>query len=1382
MKSIALCLALAYTTATALAADGPAFETDPNSPTLQALAKPLVVDESQYGCGPLLKPGRTYYVSLRGDDAADGASWAAAFRHVRAGLAKLKAGDTLVIGEGEYIEPDLRLTESGEPGRPITVMAAPRQRVIISAAVRPELERTPETSFIWEAARKLKGGHAMVWEADTKILLEYVAGVTMVDELPGTWAYDAEQGKIYAHFADSRTSTPHPLAVRPGQVSVSHFRKRHAVGFEVRGSYVHLKGLWFEHDNVCMIIQGDVAGQKDGAKTYRGGNHVTVEECAFSSTCFAGLVLYAGAEWNLMRGNYGRLNGARGSLIVNHKDTHDNLFIRNRFDPSTPTIRERGWKYHFGISNYGHVGPRNHIVNNVMNGTHSFRSKFMFKEHVLQGNVMLGACGLVPCTYYKLEYRPIDRVIFRNNVFLGRVSTVFQTMPPCGPGGNWCDEFKAFVNNFVPNTKDKAKSIAAARFADPAYLDYRLQADSPLRGKALGGGDVGAFRQPQGRILYVSPKGDDANPGTSDAKPWGTFAKATATLQPGDTLYVLPGVYTDPLVVTASGTEQKPITIRARGKKDVTLPSVQVSGSWVTLEGFTVTAKAGDGVVVTGRGVTLDHCIVRDCAGCGVKATGANALTLSNCTLVGNGTGLSLESGSADAAVRECIFASNATAAVAIGDDSRGGWLGSGNCYFGDGLDAERIGREWGSVVGDPKFVDAGKGDLRLAWDSPAAHLAPFGQSAGAKPATPRTPEIESIQVSGISNSSAVLTWRTPKDDTIASVAYCAKGSSRKKRVRSTAQGTVHGVGLTKLKPTTEYEFTVQAKSCRGGAAVSAAQTFTTSDQPHAPTTYYVAPAGNDGADGRSAQTAWQTIRRACFAVAPGDTVLIAPGVYHHAIAPLTSGAKGRRITFRREGEGAVVIDGAKVVAPLVLLDHKHYVTVAGIMFENLPPAGHPGVFKGEHSKGVEVLNCRIGYKRRHGGFGNGVYFYRCDDARIEGNVIWGTRYHVTLNQCAGTLVKNNTFTWGQVFSAYFIGKHDGCRFVNNIFYFPTSVPNAALVMSYPSKDIKMTSDYNCFGPMVNRTQVAYVYSGSLSNLLAHGPGLEEWQRTSGQDAHSVQADPLFVNPRAGDFRLKAGSPAIGAGEGGLNMGACGAALLSIKGRTSLLPGEGRTIRMAADWTGAGADKMTFCWHLPKGETREGAALEYAPPADVARFELKLTATDAKGQVSTAREFIAVPSPELAAPGKNVIRIEAEDFVAQGKGEVRFYKLINTSGKSITHWNAQVGHWLEWEFAAPRDGEYLIYARYTTNITDRSRSLTLDGASPGPAYDKIPFPRTGGWSLSSDNWAFKKLGPAVKVSAGKHRIRMTNLDSAVNFDYLIVIPAPGAQHADALRH
>jgi hypothetical protein len=44
------------------------------------------------------------------------------------------------------------------------------------------------------------------------------------------------------------------------------------------------------------------------------------------------------------------------------------------------------------------------------------------------------------------------------------------------------------------------------------------------------------------------------------------------------------------------------------------------------------------------------------------------------------------------------------------------------------------------------------------------------------------------------------------------------------------------------------------------------------------------------------------------------------------------------------------------------------------------------------------------------------------------------------------------------------------------------------------------------------------------------GLTLQQWQTQRGQDEHSIIADPKFVAPAEGDFRLKEGSPALGVG------------------------------------------------------------------------------------------------------------------------------------------------------------------------------------------------------------------------------------------------------------
>jgi hypothetical protein len=58
--------------------------------------------------------------------------------------------------------------------------------------------------------------------------------------------------------------------------------------------------------------------------------------------------------------------------------------------------------------------------------------------------------------------------------------------------------------------------------------------------------------------FYVSPSGDDNNPGTAD-QPWQTIQKAAATVQAGAAVIIKDGVYTDGIVVETPGTKDAPI-------------------------------------------------------------------------------------------------------------------------------------------------------------------------------------------------------------------------------------------------------------------------------------------------------------------------------------------------------------------------------------------------------------------------------------------------------------------------------------------------------------------------------------------------------------------------------------------------------------------------------------------------------------------------------------------------------------------------------------------------------------------------------------------------------------------------------------------------------
>jgi len=97
---------------------------------------------------------------------------------------------------------------------------------------------------------------------------------------------------------------------------------------------------------------------------------------------------------------------------------------------------------------------------------------------------------------------------------------------------------------------------------------------------------------------YVSPNGNDSNPGTR-LKPWKTTKKAALTVSPGDIVYLRGGIYTESVRFETSGTESSPIKIMAYpgeipiidGQNQLPLSYtglVSVFGNWVQISGLEV--------------------------------------------------------------------------------------------------------------------------------------------------------------------------------------------------------------------------------------------------------------------------------------------------------------------------------------------------------------------------------------------------------------------------------------------------------------------------------------------------------------------------------------------------------------------------------------------------------------------------------------------------------------------------------------------------------------------------------------------------------------------------------------------------------------------------
>lgn len=88
-----------------------------------------------------------------------------------------------------------------------------------------------------------------------------------------------------------------------------------------------------------------------------------------------------------------------------------------------------------------------------------------------------------------------------------------------------------------------------------------------------------------GNTYYVSPTGNDSNPGTQ-AQPWKTIQKAANTVTAGDTVYVQSGTYDERVSISASGTSSVPILFQGQGT--VTLNGFVFTGNYIQIKGFTI--------------------------------------------------------------------------------------------------------------------------------------------------------------------------------------------------------------------------------------------------------------------------------------------------------------------------------------------------------------------------------------------------------------------------------------------------------------------------------------------------------------------------------------------------------------------------------------------------------------------------------------------------------------------------------------------------------------------------------------------------------------------------------------------------------------------------
>ncbi|MBL9181172.1 MAG: hypothetical protein JNN17_03465 [Verrucomicrobiaceae bacterium] len=397
----------------------------------------------------------------------------------------------------------------------------------------------------------------------------------------------------------------------------------------------------------------------------------------------------------------------------------------------------------------------------------------------------------------------------------------------------------------------------AARFADVLNHDYRTE-----------------------QVFFVSPGGDDANPGTK-AKPWKTLAHAAKA---SGTVYLMAGEYEETLVARAKA------DVRRHGHDRVVVKDVLIKDApGVRLQGLHIREKA----VLSGcEGLRIEFCTLG-----GLFVRESPKVHVAHNWLRGP---LRVENSPGGSFVSNIIAERQMDAA-----SQNGLWVHS-------------------------NVTTAPEGDV-LPDDSPLIGRGLHGSTIGPFLRLSRTRPlpISQVAVHDVTSTTATLDWSTP---TQAAETTLEWGDSK----IETPRGSQHSVSLSGLQPGKAYEFRVTSRRkdeqrlfathqppADKTQAVSETQTVTTATA--------AAPARTLHVPGD-----FPTISAAADAARAGDTVLIHAGVYEETVRIRSSGDAGAPITFAAAPGEIVWMDGSdRFRATAFILPHKHHIILDGLRFRH---------------------------------------------------------------------------------------------------------------------------------------------------------------------------------------------------------------------------------------------------------------------------------------------------------------------------------------------------------------------------------------------------------------------------------------------------------------
>ena len=1026
-------------------------------------------------------------------------------------------GDTVEIRGGVYFEHVI-VTKGGQPDKPLTVQAAPNELVLINAGRRLDVAWKPapglDDVMVAEVSAEMITGQTGIWETPSRLRLARVQNPEQVSRRLGSWFHDAEAGLLYLRSTGART-------VDRG---VYWLESSDKAAFTVKAPHVHLRNLQATLGQHGFLLEGKKL------------SHITVEGCRAFCNSWAGIQV-TGDDHRIHRNETFQNNtyGIQLRFGVNRVHVTDNICLFN--GPNNGEATGSSVPTDLGIYSQGEY---NLFEGNVVEGLHEdvYRNKTghgFSQSNILRNNVIKG------------NQTPGSYGVYNNTLLvdgLGMRSGMYRNGGPASPMRSW-DRVDPTGLQRAWNLIHPLVQKEDPRFADPSHRDYRLQADSPYHG-------LGAFpgRLP---VFFVDPvKGADTNSGLSTNEALATPQAALARISAGGTIYLLPGIYEAPVAIEKLGglTKENPLRIRAHGKSQQVkiTGGMRVAGAqFVDIQGLEFTMPLE---LEKAQGVTVTECVF-SAPTAGIHASGSPELRVDRCTFTKTDTAVRLEK-SPGAGITQNLFVDCRTALV-VDATGTGRFFSDFNAFsrfaaeLGDkkiqGLPAwrETTGKDRQSVE-QPISLDCA---FLLQADDPLAakaldfaHLGARVQSAGARL------EIKNLQVAGLASRGATLLWDSPygatfteitlktaAGETVASwepamLLQIMASSFDVNRMPEAFYSSQRHAALPELQPSTNYVATLVPSDALGNRGAAVTLNFRTPAKDGPATTYFLSPEGNDATGGTTRKAPWRTFAHATAQLKPGDTLILLAGRYSEILRPRTGGTAGSPVTIRAEKPGEAVLDLAESLQVAVEILNLNHVTVDGLRIAG-GDFGRSHCYIVSNAQGITVRNGLVDYPsvatfdKLKLGY-TGLTAHNAPGLLVENNLFLCCGWGVAASNSPGTVVRGNTFVGEGNYGVVIIpGAADESYTVeDNLFYRAVmGYKTGPCILVFEPKP-KLVSDHNLFFIPEN-------HKGTIGSI----PGsdrlfpLKAWQDATGLDAASVAAEPMFVNPQAGDFLLQSTSP-----------------------------------------------------------------------------------------------------------------------------------------------------------------------------------------------------------------------------------------------------------------